>query len=62
MLNIEILEFKQAIQNHVRGSNLPDEVKRMVLEQIYKEQELITYEVMKQEIEERDKQEGMSDE
>ena len=60
MNSIEIFEFQQAIKNFVRQSTIPDEVKRMVLAEILKEQEQITVETMKREIEERDK-EGSED-
>lgn len=58
MKNIEILEFKQAIQNFVRKSTLPEELKRMILEGILEEQAKISMEAMKREIEERDKEEA----
>lgn len=58
MNSIEIFEFQQAIKNFVRQSTIPDEVKRMVLAEILKEQEQITVETMKREIEERDKEES----
>ena len=55
--SIAILEFKQTIQKFVQETNLPDEVKRMVLADILREQEAITYEVLKQEIAARDQKE-----
>lgn len=55
--SIAILEFKQSIQKYVQETNLPDEIKRMVLADILREQESITYEVLKQELAERDKKE-----
>lgn len=55
MTNLSILEFKQTIQKFVTETALPDEVKRMVLEEILREQKSITYEVIKQEIAERDR-------
>lgn len=60
MKSIEIFEFKQAIKNFVSQSDIPDEVKRMVLSEILKEQEEITFETLKREISERDK-EGSKD-
>ena len=56
MLNISILEFRNAIKNFVDTSELPDEVKRMVLEKILAEQEEKTLNVMKLELEERNKE------
>lgn len=55
--SIAILEFKQSIQKYVQETNLPDKIKRMVLADILREQESITYEVLKQELAERDKKE-----
>lgn len=55
--SIAILEFKQSIQKYVQQTTLPDEVKRMVLADILREQEVITYEVLKQEIAARDNKE-----
>lgn len=56
-MNLKILEFRQSIQKYIREIELPDEVKRMVLTDILREQEAITYEVLKQELAERDKKE-----
>ena len=39
MNNIEIKEFSQAITNFVDGSGLPEEVKRMALQEILTRQE-----------------------
>lgn len=60
MKSIEIFEFKKAIKDFVFQSEIPDEVKRMVLAEILQEQEQITLETLKREIEERDK-EGSED-
>lgn len=56
-MNLLILEFRQTIQKYVKETNLPDEVKRMVLSDILREQESIAYEVIKKEISERDRAE-----
>ena len=58
MNSIEIFEFQQAIKNFVRQSTIPDEVKRMVLAEILKEQEQITFATLQREIEERDTEES----
>lgn len=57
MTSLLILEFKQTIQKYVQETTLPDEVKRMILADILREQETVTYETLKQEIAERDKNE-----
>ena len=56
--NIEIIEFKKNITAYVEKSPLPEEVKRMVLEDILVEQEKKTVETLKREIAERDKKEA----
>lgn len=58
MNSLKIIEFKKSINTYVKNSDLPDEVKRMVLAEILKEQEQITLETLKHEIEERDKEES----
>lgn len=60
MKSITIYEFKNAISSFVKSSDIPDEVKRMVLAEILKEQEDVTLATLKREIEERDK-EGSED-
>lgn len=60
MKSIEIFEFKKAIKDFVFQSEIPDEVKRMVLAEILQEQEQITFATLQREIEERDK-EGSED-
>ena len=54
-MNLKIREFKNAIENFVVESELPDEVKRMVLSEILREQEERTIISLKNEIEERDR-------
>lgn len=60
MKSIEIFEFKKAIKDFIFQSEIPDEVKRMVLAEILQEQEQITFATLQREIEERDK-EGSED-
>ena len=54
MTSLKIREFKQTISNYVSASVLPDEVKRMALAEILKEQEDLTVLTLKKEIEARD--------
>lgn len=54
MTSLNIREFKQTISNYVSTSELPAEVKRMVLAEILKEQEELTLLTLRKEIEERD--------
>jgi hypothetical protein len=54
MTSLEVREFKQAIVDYVQKSPLPDEVKRMVLVEVAREQEERTLLTLKKEIEERD--------
>ena len=52
--NIEIREFKLAIENYIQNSKMPLEIVRMVLKEIYEEVEQKTNEIMLSEIKERD--------
>ena len=63
MKSLEVREFKQTISNYVQGNPLPDEVKRMVLSEILKQQEEVTLLTLRKEIEERDcaEKEAMQD-
>lgn len=54
-MNLKIREFKNAISNFVTQSELPDEVKRMVLSDLLREQEERTIATIRSEIEERDR-------
>ena len=54
-MNLKIREFKNAISNFVSQSELPDEVKRMVISEILREQEERTIAIIRSEIEERDR-------
>lgn len=58
MNSLQVYEFKKSIQSFVSKSPIPDEVKRMVLAEILREQEQITLETLKREIEERDREES----
>ena len=60
-MNLKIREFKNAISNFVSQSELPDEVKRMVLSEILREQEERTIATIRSEIEERDRLEKGDD-
>lgn len=54
MNSLIIREFRQSIESFVAKSELPDEVKRMVLAEILKAQEEATVLTLRKEIEERD--------
>lgn len=54
MTSLKIREFKQTISNFVENTELPEEVKRMVLTELLKEQEERTISILKREIMERD--------
>ena len=56
--SVEIIEFRNAIKKFVANSPLPDEVKKMVLEQCLTEQSERTLATIRREIEERDKEES----
>lgn len=56
-MDLEIMEFRNAINNFVESSNLPDEVKRMVLERVLAKQEQRTLVTVRTQIEKRDKKE-----
>lgn len=58
MTSLKVREFKQSITNFVDRNELPDEVKRMVLSEILKEQEEKTVLTLRREIEERDSEES----
>lgn len=57
-INVKIMEFRNAIKNFVTDSPLPDEVKKMVLEQCLTEQSERTLATVRQEIAEREKAES----
>lgn len=54
MSNLEIREFSQAITNFVDSSGLPDEVKRMVLQEVLTRQEQKARDALLAEIADRD--------
>lgn len=54
MSNLEIREFTQAINNFVDGSGLPEEVKRMALQEVLMRQEQKAREALMAEIADRD--------
>lgn len=54
MNNLKIREFSQAITNFVDGSDLPEEVKRMALQEILIKQEQKAKEALLTEITARD--------
>lgn len=54
MSNLEIREFTQAINNFVDGSVLPEEVKRMALQEVLTRQEQKAREALMAEIADRD--------
>lgn len=53
-MNLKIREFKVSIENYVNGSDLPPEVKRMALKEIYDTISAEADMVVRKEIEERD--------
>lgn len=54
MSNLEIREFSQAITNFVDGSGLPEEVKRMALQEVLTRQEQKARDALMTEIADRD--------
>lgn len=54
MSNLEIREFSQAITNFVDGSGLPEEVKRMALQEVLTRQEQKARDALMAEIADRD--------
>ena len=54
MSNLEIREFSQAITNFVDGSGLPEEVKRMALQEVLTRQEQKARDALLAEIADRD--------
>ena len=54
MSNLEIREFSQAITNFVDSSGLPEEVKRMALQEVLTRQEAKAREALLAEIADRD--------
>ena len=54
MSNLEIKEFSQAINNFVDGSGLPEEVKRLALQEVPTRQEQKARDALLAEIADRD--------
>lgn len=54
MSNLEIREFSQAITNFVEKSDLPEEVKRMALQEVLTRQEQKARDALMTEIADRD--------
>lgn len=57
MSNLEIREFSQAITNFVDSSGLPEEVKRMALQEVLTRQEQKSRDALLAEIADRDAEE-----
>lgn len=53
-MNLKIREFKISIENYVKAAELPPEVKRIVLKEIYESAETAANEAIAAEIGERD--------
>ena len=62
MNNLKIREFSQAITNFVDGSGLPEEVKRMALQEILLKQEQKAKDALLAEIAARDAEEAEKEE
>lgn len=62
MNNLKIREFSQAITNFVDGSDLPEEVKRMALQEILLKQEQKAKDALLAEIAARDAEEAEKEE
>ncbi len=62
-MNLKIREFKISIENYIKNTDLPSEVKRMVLKEIYESVSAEADEAVREEIAERDSAErGGADE
>lgn len=62
MSNLEIREFSQAITNFVDSSGLPEEVKRMTLQEVLTRQEQKARDALLAEIADRDAAEAATQE
>lgn len=62
MNNLKIREFSQAITNFVDGSDLPEEVKRMAIQEILIKQEQKARDALLSEIAVRDAEEAKKEE
>lgn len=61
-MNLKIREFKLTLENYIGENDLPPEVKRMVLKEIYESAEREANEAIAAEIKEREEKEGEQDE
>lgn len=61
-MNLKIREFKLTLENYINSNELPPEVKRMVLQEIYQSTESAANEAIAAEIKRRDSAEGESNE
>lgn len=61
-MNLKIREFKLTLENYIVGNDLPPEVKRMALKELYESVERSANEAIAAEIKERDEKEGKQDE
>lgn len=61
-MNLKIREFKVTLENYINNTDLPPEVKRMVLNEIYESADRSASEAIAAEIKEREEQEGEQDE
>ena len=57
-MNLKIREFKQSIVNFINASDLPIEIKSMVLADLSSQAAIMANEQIKKEIAERDKKES----
>lgn len=61
-MNLKIREFKVTLENYINNMDLPPEIKRMVLKEIYESVERVANEAIAAEIKERDEREEEQDE
>lgn len=54
-MNLKIREFKIVIENYINSNDLPPEVKRMVLREIYQSAEVAANAAISEELEAREK-------
>lgn len=60
MNSIDIISAKNTIETYINGLNLPKEVIRMMLKEIYQKAEKDAYEEAMKQAEEREKEDGKS--
>lgn len=61
-MNLKIREFKVTLENYINNTDLPPEVKRIVLKEVYESAEWAANEAIASEIKERDEKEEEQDE